>query len=68
MMSWVGKISSGKYRVSFERVIKSGRGILLSTKTEKLIEYKKRVRYTMKEFHNMFGYPNNHMCNMTAKN
>ena len=69
---WVGKnritLSSGKYQVSFDRVIQSGRGILLGMMTEKLIKNKKQVRHTVKEFHDMLGHPNNHACHMTAKN
>ena len=59
-------LSSGKYQVSFDRVIQSGRGILLGMMTEKLIKNKKQVRHTVKEFHDMLGHPNNHACYMTA--
>ena len=34
---------------------------------ETLIENKKRVMHTMKEFHDMLGHANNHACNMTPK-
>ena len=54
--------------MTFDRVIQSGRGILLGIMTEKLIKNKKRVISTMKEFHDMLGHPNNHAFHVTAKN
>ena len=65
----IGKCDGYKksYRVSYDRVIQSGLGILLGMMTEKLVENKKRVMHTTKEFHDMLGHPNNHACNMKAK-
>ena len=61
-------LSAGKYHVSFDRVIQSGRGIQLEMMTENLIKNKKQARIMLKESYDMLGRPNNHACHMTAKN
>ena len=60
-------LQSGKYRVSFDRVIQSGKGILLGMKTETSKKNENQAKYTEKEFHDMLGHPNNHPCHMTAR-
>ena len=61
-------LSLGTCQVSFDRVIQSGRGILLGMMTEKKLKIKKRLMHTVREFHVMSRHPNNHACNMTVKN
>ena len=36
--------------------------------TEKLIEDKKRIKHTMREFNHMLERPNNHTCIMMTRN
>ena len=66
----IGKCDGYKksYRVSYDRVIQSGLGILLGMMTEKKLKIKKRLMHTVREFHVMSRHPNNHACNMTVKN
>ena len=54
--------------MSFDRVIKSGKGVILGMMTERLIKKDERVSHTVKEFHDMLGHPNKHSCHMTARN
>ena len=61
-------LQSGKHRVSFDRVIQSGKGILLGMKTETVKKNENQAKYTEKEFHDMMGHSNNHACHMTARN
>ena len=61
-------LSQGKSRVSFDRVIQSGKGLILGMMTEKLIKKDEREAHTVKEFHDMLGHPNKHSCHMTARN
>ena len=61
-------LQSGKQKISFDRVIQSGKGILLGMMTETLKKNENQAKYTEKEFHDMLGHPNNHACHMTARN
>ena len=61
-------LQSGKQKISFDRVIQSGKGILLGMKTEIVKKKDNQVKYTEKEFHDMLGHPNNHACHITARN
>ena len=50
-------LSLGNYQVNFDRVIQIGRGILLGMMTEKLVENKKNVMHTTKEFFDKLEHP-----------
>ena len=57
--------------MSFDRIIQSGRGILLGIMTKKLIKnmrQMRQMRHMAKEFHDMLGHPNSHAYHMTTKN
>ena len=59
--------SSGKHKINFDRVIRSGRVILLRMKTEKINSNDSRSKLTMKEVHGIVGHPNDNACITTAQ-